>query len=165
MDAFKNTEEDLVANRKGQLSPRQHKRIRRGLLREKVSGIILIVIVGGGVGLAIFTVRNVSFGLLLIAVFAVIVLIIYQIGRANQVRKDLEDGVVNQIYGYARKRKVSNFFALEGNRSPEYYITIGDVKFSVNRKRFNAIQEDLFYVAYYTPTAKCLVAIERSEPE
>ena len=148
------TEEDLVANRNGQLSPSQQIQLRTQ--REAYSGmawgcgLVGVLILCMMVTLAVLPPKSDSSellpALLFVGCFVVIGLMI-QTGFT----KDMQNSTVMSARGPVKKQS-------SGGRS--YYIVSDLTSIQVSREVYDAFVEGLPYVLYYTPNSMTLVAAE-----
>ncbi len=159
MQAIGFTEEDLEANREGQLSQRQRDEIKRlrmtwygiKIICVVISPIVLILLI-----LPLFDSRTNKSGLFIFIAMAVTVLgysAYYAMERWNQYRKDLAENRTAVIEGRV-KIKVFHY------KEPKYKISIEDVRFEVSKEIFLTFKNGDPYIIYYAPYSNKLLSAE-----
>lgn len=152
------SQDDLTANRNGILTPPQ----RRKLLAQAMVGIFQITF---GLISAWFAYRQIlpwktEIGALFsLAALGVVLLIFVLIGGQTAMRSllDLTTGSIEQEQGTGRKEKQVS----QGrNRATRYFYVIGNLKFQVSMRAYNALFEGAKYCAYFLPRTKKLLSIE-----
>lgn len=159
LNLFNNGEEDLIANRVGQLSGEQSRRLLFSFFQVTIFALlfcsmIAMIVISMVIALDI---PNLIPALLILGSF---VAFFYSFVKPLYLKgMDLREKQVEHVQGPA-------YLIEDGagdNRS--YYIEIGNKKFGINWKIYHTIvRSRIPYKAYYTPHSLTLVALEIMKP-
>ncbi|MBN1681313.1 MAG: hypothetical protein JW966_13605 [Anaerolineae bacterium] len=159
LKGFRNKPEDLVLNRQGRLSPKQHT-ILKDQQGNKTLELIAVPIVGSAMALAgLFTMISqgisVLFVILLIlgvVVIGVGVVLITRVMRRFQA--EIDAGHVTHVEGIARLHTDTK------NEMTSHIVRIADKRFEVTPDQFLGFRNGEAYAGYYTPDTLTLVSAE-----
>jgi hypothetical protein len=160
MSALSFTERDLRSNQEGELSDSQVERLRRErsaylgrsaivLSISPVAGIYAVAEAGRLLHSAV--------PLLLLVALALGCYALYVWLRLRRLDGDLRSGYAAYVEGAAR-RSTSHDPTRGQHR---YTLTVGDLRFEVSKRVYDAFEDDQRYRVYYTPNTQTLLSAER----
>jgi hypothetical protein len=163
--AFDFTEEDLAANQRGEVTPRQIEILTKKRNQNRwltlFSGVVLaFMVMGGLVALFVFP----PFGIIFLAILAYIGRTVFK--QLNAFEQDLKtpqvevvEGIVNlDIRRSTRTTTTGNTSSTKTSIS--YSVQIGDQTFTVNEKVFLTFKNGDPYAIYFTPFAKTILSVD-----
>lgn len=150
--------EDLAANRNGEVTPSQRIKPLAQLIIGAVSSLVALAF-GSFFYFQIVPEIEDSAALFMLVVPALILAVFFLFGGWMVLSSllDMSFPSVASIEGKARKQKHTSGGR---SRSTTYYYVIGEERFQVSRRAYNALVEGLPYRIYYLPRTRKLVSIE-----
>ncbi len=146
------TDEDLAANRRGELTERQRDLLRRRrwnarILPIAVCAVLLLALLRGLDG------QTRGYPIIVLIFLAIIaVIVVFSLRIWNQVARNLT-GRVETLVGDVKPEVVS------GGRTMTYTVRVDGKVFAVSRKVYNAFQVGRYGV-YYAPRSMTLLSVE-----
>lgn len=152
MKAMNCTDEDLSANRDGYMTLRQKNRLKR-----RRTSLILYIFGGLAIGSLQLTIFGYLFSdviiiVLLIGTFTILYTVLGFLER-RRFSLDLHKGAVEVIEGRITLDVVTG-------RGAYYAVSIGKIKFRINRRVFLAFKNGDPYCLYFAPHAKVLLSAD-----
>jgi hypothetical protein len=161
-EALNFTDDDLIANRDGQISPRQRERLQANWRRMLFFGVIALIVIGFGAALLIFLgTQNNSLILTLIG-FALTLLnaFIMGIGVQNRIRLDRDLREIERNGLLVTSGDVKHTLRVV-SRAAAYILEIAGERVSVPKTVFFAFEEKGRYTLYRTPVSKTILSAEQ----
>lgn len=157
---FHFTEEDLLANRRGQFSDRQKERLSQAARTEQASArssaAILFVIAAAGlaIGLVIGSIAPVLIGRILIVFFMGILWPVVWAGRGVQ--------ILRSAYALRTPRlcQVSGPVHIIRYEDTDYLLQVGDLEFDLDGNPSGVIWEGEEYTIYYLEATEEILSVE-----
>lgn len=161
---FNFDKDDLDANRNGFLSEQQRNTIEKSILRNeqfiKIIWIVSFLVIVVGI-ITDFWVHNI----ITKPTLTYSTVGICMVGTVNYVsiimnrnsRNALQNGTVEAIQGQVSKFKKQKARSL----AHDYFISVGDIRFSISAKQCKCLTDNDIYTIYYTPSRKMLVSLEK----
>lgn len=162
---FHFTEDDLLANRRGQFSEDQKNRLRQEANAEKTSArssaAILFVIAAAGlaVGLAIASITPASIGRILILLLMGILWPLMWAGKGLQILR-----AAHALQG-PRPGKVSGRAHILRHADGSHEVKVGDHIFDLDGDPSGVIMEGDEYTVYYVESTEMILSVEEWIPE
>jgi hypothetical protein len=154
------TERDLRSNREGELSDSQHERLRRerGAYLSRSALVLSISPVAGIYAIAeAGRLLHTPVPLLLLVALALGGYALYVWLRLRRLGGDLRSGYAASVEGVAQRSTAHD--PTRGQH--RYTLTIGDTRFEVSKRVYDAFEDDQRYRVYYTPNTRTLLSAER----
>ena len=152
-DVFDFGEEELAANRNGQITEYQRRRLLRRLLKKFAIGIPFFLI---ALLLTRFSAATTDFALNSILVLSVIVICGFLVVTFVQYLLDIQRGKASAIHGLVSLYATSHYRSSAVN----YKMRVHDMTFSLSRAEFQAFKNGEVYSIYYAPNSHCILSVD-----